>query len=218
MSRRCIDTVMMLCVIGLSACGGGQSSRTSPSDPFTQIAVSPMALSPLAGTNVLLLTVGLVVVGDSAHPLPEIDLRRSALLVAANATLDSALRRDGREVTWLGLEEQRRSARRNPTLGIEPDRLPTQYLFNARIERIPDPLWAQIRTLAAVSNARYVVVPAAVKIAGTPGALTAAFIMVLADARSGNVLARARAQGPAAATPEAALNLAAGTVVLAAIR
>jgi hypothetical protein len=172
-----------------------------------------MSVAPLAGTNVLVLTVGGLMVGDSAQPLPELDARRTALVDAANAALDSALRRDGREVTWLGLEEQRRAARRNPTLGIEPDHFATQYLFDPRVDRIPDPLWSQIRSLAAVSSARYVMVPAGVKIAGAPGALSAAYVMVLADARSGGVLARVRAQGRPAATPEAALALAAGTLL-----
>jgi hypothetical protein len=117
----------------------------------------------------------------------------------------------------MGLDEQRRIARRNPTLGLEPDNFATQYLFGSRVERIPDPLWAQVRSLAAMTSARYVVVPAAVRIAGAPGALTATYVMVLADARSGSVLARTRAVGRAAATPEAALTLAAGAVVLTAI-
>jgi len=38
--------------------------------------------------------------------------------------------------------------------------------------------------------------------------------VVLADARSGGVLARVRAQGGPAATPEAALALAAGTLIV----
>lgn len=172
-----------------------------------------MSVAPLAGTTVLLLTVGGLVIGDSAQPLPEVDLRRTALLEAANAVLDTALRRDGPEVTWLGLAEQRRVARRNPTLGIEPEHFATRYLFDPRIERIPDPLWGQVRTLAAVSSARYVMVPAGVKISGTPGALSASYVVVLADARSGNVISRVRAQGRPAATAEAALNLAAGTII-----
>lgn len=172
-----------------------------------------MSVRPLAGTNVLVLTVGGLVVGDSGRPLPEVDLRRTALIDAANAALDTALRRDGREVTWLGLDEQRRVARRNPTLGIQPEHFATQYLFDPRIDRIPDPLWSQVRTLAAVSSARYLMVPAGVKISGAPGALSAAYVMVLADARSGAVLARVRAQGGPAPTAEGALALAAGTLL-----
>jgi hypothetical protein len=199
--------------MGASACGGHHSRTAVPVDPFAQIAVIPISVGELAGTNVLILTAGALVAGDSAHPLTDLEVRRSALLAFANAALDSALRRDGREVNWLGLEEQRRAVRRNPTLGIEPDRFATQFLFDSRVEQIPDPLWSQVRWLAAVSNARYVFVPAAVKIGGATGALTASYIMVLADARTGRVMVRTRAQGGVAPTAEQALTLAAGTVI-----
>ena len=218
MSRRCRIAVTMVIGLAATACGGRPTRAVAPVDPFAQIEVSPVAVAQLAGTNVLLLTVGTLVIGDSVHGLPEIDVRRTALMAAANAALDTALRRDGREVTWLGLDDQRRAARRNPTLGIDPDRFATQYLFDPRVTQIPDPLWAQVRAMAAVSSARYVFVPAAVQIRGEPGALTAAFVMVLADARSGRVMIRTRAQGRPASTPEAALALAAGTVVASAIR
>jgi hypothetical protein len=201
-------------LFSLAACGGHRANKATPVDPFAQIGVIPLSLGELAGANVLVLTTGMIVIGDSTEPLPEIDVRRTALLAFANIALDSALRRDAREVTWLSVEVQRRAARRNPTLGIEPDHFATQYLFNPNVTRIPDPLWSQLRSLAAVSSARYVLAPAAVKLSGTAGALTASYVMVLADARSGSVLMRTRAVGHAAATPEAALTLAAGSVVV----
>ena len=203
MSRVCRNGVVMMSLLTIAACGHHQS-RVTPSDPFAQIAVSKLVVGSLAGSNVLLLTAGGLLVDDTTS---------NQLLGFANATLDSAVRRDAREVTWLGLEEQRRAARRNPTLGLDPDHFATQYLFDPRVDRIPDPLWAQVRSMAAVSSARYVVVPAGVKISGASGARTAAYIIVLADARSGSVLMRLRAQGAAAPTAEAALTLAAGTVI-----
>ena len=212
MSRRCINTVAMMSLILAAGCRG-RSNPVAPSDPFAQIAVSRIPVNSLAASNVLLLTAGVLVVGDSSSPLPEVDVRRTALLAAANATLDTAVRRDAREVIWLGVDDQRRIARRNPTLGLEPDHFATQLLFDPRINRVPDPLWSQVRSLAAVASARYVLVPAAVKIGGSAGALTASYVMVLADTRSGSVLARIRAQGAAAPTPEAALALAAGSVI-----
>ena len=193
---------MMLAISAVSC--GHRTSSVTPSDPFAQIAVSKLTVSSLAGTNVLLLTAGGLLVDDTAS---------NQLLAFANATLDSAVRRDAREVTWLGLDEQRRAARRNPTLGLEPDHFATQYLFSPQIDRIPDPLWAQVRSLAAVSSARYVLAPAGVKVSGAAGARVASYIMVLADARSGAVLMRMRAQGTPAATSEAALTSAAGTVI-----
>jgi len=196
------------------ACGGNQQATpTTPVDPFSAIEVGRLSLTALSGSNVLLLTAGGLVAGDSGQPLLALEPRRNELLQVANSALDTALRRDGREVTWMGLEEQRRIARRNPTLGIDPDRLSTVELFSAEVERVPDPLFGRLRTLAAMAGARYALAPAAVKIGGTPEAMNASYIIVLVDARSGGVLFRARASGGPAPTAEQALARAAGVVI-----
>ncbi len=213
MSSKCHNSVAIVAALLATACGGHQAARTAPADPFAQIPANPIAMASLTGANVLLLTVGTVVVGDTARPLVELEGRRTALLAAANAQLDTALRRDAREVTWMGLEEQRRAARRNPTLGVDPDRLGTAYLFDPSVDRVPDPLWAGVRTLAAVTDARFALVPAAVRIAGTPDSLVATYVVVIADTRTGTVLGRTRAVGRAQRTPEAALAAAAAALV-----
>jgi hypothetical protein len=162
---------------------------------------------------VLLLVVGGLSLGDSSGVLPDLEPRRAALLQEANATLDTAVRLNGRGVTWMGLEEQRRAARRNPTLGIDPDQFATSYLMGSTVDRIPDPLWGQVRSLGAITGSRFAVIPAAVRIAGTAGALTASYIVVVADVRTGSVMFRARAIGRPMASAEAALASAAGTVI-----
>jgi hypothetical protein len=194
-------------------CGGHRADRTHPTDPFVSVQVAPLPVGSLSGSNVLLLAVGGVVVGDSGSSLPELEGRRTALLESANAALDTAVRRDGREVNWMGLPEQRQAARRNPTLGLDPDRFATAYLVDAAAASVPDPLWGQIRSLAAITGARFAVVPPGVRIGGSSGALVASYIMVVADARTGAVIFRARATGRPAATPEAALASAAATVI-----
>jgi hypothetical protein len=182
-------------------------------DPFAAVPVSVVPVAAFAGANVLLLTVGGVIVGDSASPLPDLDARRTALLGAAYAALDTAVRRDAREVTWMGVEEQQRIARRNPTLGLEPDRFATAFVIGLKVDRVPDPLWGQVRTMAAMAGARYALVPAGVKLTGVPGALTATYVLVLADTRTGLVLWRGRVPGRPAASAEAALALAAGSAI-----
>jgi len=200
-------------LVAVTACGGHHASRVNPADPFAEIPVGAIPVTSLSGSNVLLLTVGGLALGDSAHPLDALEARRTALLEEANAALDTAVRRDGREVTWMGLEEQRRVARRNPTLGIEPDRFATALLLDEKLERVPDPLFAQMRTVAAITSARFALVPAVVRISGAPGALRAEFVIVIVDARTGQPLLRVRALGRPAATAEAALAVAAGTVI-----
>ena len=204
----------MMPLLALAACGGRKPSHTAPIDPFTAVAAGQLPVGTLGGTNVLLLAGGGVVVGDSAQPLPDLETRRSALLESANALLDSAVRRDGREVNWMGLEEQRRAARRNPTLGLEPDRFATSYLIGARMDKVPDPLFAQLRSMAAMTNARFAVVPAGVRITGTAGAYTASYILVVADARTGKIMLRIRTTGRPAATAEAALASAAAMAIV----
>ena len=212
---------MMLCncrfsvvtlAAAVAACGGG-TARTNPSDPFATIPISQLPVGSLSGSNVLVLVAGGVVLGDTAGPLTELEGQRTAILVTANEALDTALRRDARDVNWMGLQEQRRLARRNPTLGLDPDRLPTAYMAGPGVERVPDPLWSSIRTLSAVTGARYAIVPAAVRVTGREGAYVAEYVVVAADTRSGGVVYRGRALGRPAVDLRTAFASAAATLV-----
>src|SRR5512132_1898672 len=100
MSLYCRVTVVSMLLVSSAACAGHRPPA-SPVDPFAQIDVSRLAVAPLGGTNVLLLVAGGLVAGDSLHPMPDIEARRSAILGQAYAALDTAIRRDGREVNWL---------------------------------------------------------------------------------------------------------------------
>jgi hypothetical protein len=182
-------------------------------DPFEGIEVGQLPVGSLSGTNVLILVAGGVVLGDSTGTLPQLETERNAILDIANHALDTALRRDARDVNWMGLEEQRRAARRNPTLGLNPERLPTAYTAPASVERIPDPLWAQVRTLSAVTGARYAVIPAAVRVTGRDSAYVGEYVLVGADTRSGGVVFRARVLGRPAPTLRAAFAAASANLV-----
>jgi len=212
MSRNCLVGVATLS-LGVALGCRGHSDRAAPADPFTAVALSPVPVGAFAGANVLLLAVGGVIVGDSASPLPDLLARRTALVESAYAALDTAVRRDARAVTWMGLDEQRRLARHNPTLGLDPDRFATVFLIRPELDRIPDPLWEQVRTMAAVAGARYALVPAGVKLAGSPGAIVATYVLVLADTRTGMVLWRGRVSGLPAPSAESALASTAGFAI-----
>jgi hypothetical protein len=67
--------------------------------------------------------------------------------------------------------------------------------------------------MAAMSGARFALVPAGVRLAGGPGAIVATYVLVLADARTGLVLWRGRVSGPPAASAEAALASTAGFAI-----
>jgi len=156
--------------------------------------------------------VGVLLLGESAAQNPDLVRRHDSLTVAAGVALDSALRRGARSVRWLGLVEQRRALRMAPALGVEPERLETGALLGARVESMADPLWSELRALMGLTGARIAVAPAGVKIDRRGGAFTASYVLVMVDARTGQVAWRGRtdAQG---ATPEAALAAAAAATV-----
>jgi len=213
MYRRCRYSVSMMLLASVVGCPGSHSSHTSPNDPFTRVPVSPLPIASASGSSVLLLTLGGLVLGDSV-PVPELEPRRTQLTLAAYAALDTALRRDARDVDWQGLDEQLRTARRNPTLGLEPQRFPTAYLIEPAMTQVPDPIFAEMRTLAAITGARFAVIPAGARLKKATDGYLAEYVLVVADARTGNVMWRGRALGRPAATAEAALNSAAGTVII----
>src|SRR5262245_60105455 len=137
MYRRCRYGVSIVLVASVVGCPGQHTSHTSPNDPFSRIPVSPLPIASASGSRVLLLTLGGLVLGDTV-PLPEIEGQRTQLTAAAYAVLDTAVRRDAREVEWQGLDEQRYTVRRNPTLGLEPERFATAYVIEPSMDQIPD--------------------------------------------------------------------------------
>jgi len=201
-------------VASLLAVGCGRSPRlTAPEDPFQAIGIAPLPVDALAGSSVLLLPVGALVLSDSAALDAGLVARRFALAAAAGSSLDSAFRRGAPGVTWLGLAEQRRALRLAPAMGIDPARLETDYLLNPRVESLADPLWGQLRTMIALMSARTAVAPAGVRIDKHGDAFVAEYVLVLVDVRQGKVLGRGRMVGAPAATPEAALASGAAATV-----
>ena len=118
---------------------------------------------------------------------------------ALDAELAFALgERRGAEA-WALPEAVRRRVARNPTIGVDPDRLAYQGLLAApdRWEQIYEPLHGQLRTLAALFGTRYVVLPLALSvsppepgIAGckSEGAERGELLLALIDIRRSAVL------------------------------
>lgn len=192
---------------------GGHPRPTAPVDPFREVQLSPLPAGALAGSKVLLLPVGVVVLTDSASGDADLLARRFELKAVAEAVLDSALRRRAPGVTWLGLTEQRRALRMAPALGIEPARLETAYLLSTKVEALTDPLWAQLRTLMGMTDAQTALAPAGVRLDRRDGQYRAEYVLVLVDPRNGHVLGRGRTEGAPSPTPEAALASAAAAAV-----
>lgn len=182
-----------------------------PSDPLATIGVSQIPAGPLAGSSVLLFPLGGILFGDSVSAE---SVRRAELLDRAVVVVDSAVRRDGRGITWQGLAEMRATIRRSPAVGIvDPAGVPTAFLLAERVEAVPDPLWSSLRALAALSGARMALIPVAVRLDGSRGAVRASYVFALLDTRLGQLVWRGRVSGPAAPTAETALIAAAAIAV-----
>ena len=71
---------------------------------------------------------------------------------------------------WILPSELEKTAQRNPTLGLKPDRLAYSPLLVPIDDRkyIPEPLHTELRTMAALYDTRYVVVPLRITVEEEP--------------------------------------------------
>ncbi len=180
---------VLLCVgalAGSAACsarptGAPAAPTASASTAFASLANLDVLFAPVqrAGTDAAL--------GWPASP-PEAEIRRHADSVLAAVLGDRGLA--GR---WTFAEAVRRLARRNPTYTSDPDRLAITGL--ARVQpgdRVPEPLASELRGLIALTEARHVIVPLAVRYVPVSGAASgtghAVLLLALVDARASQLL------------------------------
>lgn len=83
---------------------------------------------------------------------------RRDLLERMDAELSFALEGDERAAAWTSPRAVRRLAVRNPVLDVDPRHLAVDALPEAG-EKLPDALHGQLRGLAALADARYVLLP-----------------------------------------------------------
>lgn len=185
-------------LMGLVACSApAQTPKVAPAPA--------LLLAPLAGQPIPVLPITYVVADSGVSP--QLPAGLQPRLAWADSLVGEALLGRGPEVSWLLPEELRRIARRAPGTVSNPDRMGQALLRSDGLKRIPDPLFSQLRSLAAMSNARQVMVPAAVRFTRVAEGVRAEVVLVLADARSGALLWRSTPYA-IAATPDAALSAA----------
>ncbi len=127
----------------------------------------------------------------------------------ADSIVGEAFESRGPEVQWVLPPALRSAVRRAPTMLPPPDKLGQAILRSSRVDRVPDPLRIHLRALAALTNSRMIMVPAAVRFSNVAGGVQAEVDFVLADARNGSVVWRSRPTA-VADTPAEALRLATG--------
>jgi hypothetical protein len=112
---------------------------------------------PASGTSALVLPL------QDVEPLPSGRwpggaAARSAVLERFGAEIDFAVEAGDRGPDWVGPRELRAVARRNPMLGVDPDRLAAGGLPAVGGD-LPGALHGQLRELAAATGARFALLP-----------------------------------------------------------
>lgn len=205
-THRAVRLAATLLFVALPACAQATKEGKEPKTP----PAPALLLSPLAGQSIPVLPVTYLVVDSAAGSGMPTDLH--SRLRWADSLIGEVLQMRGPEVTWLLGDELRRIARRAPGTVNDPDKMGQAMLRADGLKRIPDPLFSQMRMLAALTNGRQVMVPAAVRFQTVPGGIRAEVVLVLADARSGALLWRSTPFA-IAATPSAALAAAVARIL-----
>jgi hypothetical protein len=186
-------------VLFVVAARGGKSA---PAQTPTPAPTAPLPTAGIASTRVPVLPLTLIAAEDSLGWQTVLGNRQAAL-AAADSVIGTLIRARSPEVNWVLPDELRREARRSPTFATNPDQMGTSLLRVEKLEMVPDPLRAELRTLVALADARYALVPAALIYRRSTGSAdgrtaTAELTVVLVDARLGRIGWRtvARGDGP----------------------
>ncbi|HWA40706.1 MAG TPA: hypothetical protein VG712_03790 [Gemmatimonadales bacterium] len=196
--HKSLSLLVLAAVVG---CGGGASQTPEPPKPSPLLNV-PMATPVLAGQRVAVLPLTLAV--------PDLALARDTLLGSrarvlpwADSLIGEALLGRAPEVTWVLPAELRRAARRAVGFATDPDHMGHAILRDPLFKVVPDPLRSQIRTLVALVDARYALVPASLVFLQEPAGVKAELNLVIVDARTGTPGWRSVATGSGADASEA---------------
>jgi hypothetical protein len=197
---------------GANAEGAGAGAAATA--PAPRPAGQPLA--SLAGERVVVVPAQRLRADTLADAAPA--GANSAFLHALDSLVGAQLAERG--VAWPTPADVERAARRNPTYSPDPHRLAVNALLAGRRPpqdgAVADPLASQLRTIVALSDARYVVVPSEVRVErDAAGAARAVLRLVLVDARAaqlrwaGDVASEPAAAAAPVLSPAAAATLAA---------
>ena len=179
------NSLSLLALALVTGCGGKQQETPKQPEPSPYLN-RPLATPALAGQKVAVLPLTLAV-PDAALSDDSLIGRRTRVLAWADSLLGEALQARAPEVTWVLPPELRRAARRASGIAPEPDRMGHAILRDPSFKIVPDPLRSQLRTLTALVDARYVLVPAtAVFLKEPDGRVKIEMMLVLVDSRTGD--------------------------------
>ena len=203
-----------LVLLAVLNCGGKKKVDDKPT-PENLPPTAPLPTAGLAGQRVALTPLTPVGAEDSLH-LDSLVNNRRATLNKSDSIIGALLTGRAPEVTWIGPEELRHTARRAPGVATDPDQMGTAFLRAERLIDVPDPLRYQLRTLVGLAGGRYAMIPGGLVFRRRPGRtdVTAELSIVMVDTRVGRVgwrtVARADADDPWSALIKAVKNLTPG--------
>jgi hypothetical protein len=202
----------MLSLAGLAACGGHPAETTPPPKPKPIVAALALNTFPLSGEAVAVVPLNFLFFVDSTTPPPVLADRAKSLLWA-DSLIGLELEMRGSEVKWVLPPALRKIALRSPGVASDPDRMGQAVMRDHELKVVPDPLRSSLRSLTALAGGRHALIPAALIFTSVPDTgFRAELSMVMADARTGDVVYRTLATGTGH-TPEQALGAAMATVL-----
>ena len=174
-------------VAALPACRAAKPPAMSAPPPVAR------PLAPFTGQRVAVLPAQRLRPADSAAWGAQVPAPRAYLGVVDSA-LAAALGERGLSAAWALPVDVIRSAKRNVTYAADPYALAVNPLLPSRrpaaTPDIPDPLATQLRTLVALNDARYALVPVELRFerqGGPTGAGRAVLRVAMLDARSARI-------------------------------
>ena len=135
----------------LTCCTGQTDSSIEPD-------TAPLPTAGIAGQEVTVYPLTLVVSEESLNWAELLQPRREAL-DRADSLIGAFLTERAPEVAWVLPPALRRAAGRAPGMLANPDQIGTA-LLRSPMERVPDPLRSQLRTLTGIAGGRHALIPA----------------------------------------------------------
>ncbi len=180
-------------VAGLATLMLGCASGRAPEAGQGMGSGSVLALTPLgsmAGHPVLVLPVqrNVIVIDQTLDQAAAMDGWK--FLAALDDSITSALSTRGLGGVWTFAQAITASARRNGGLVADPHALAAgslQRLVSAGDDPLSEPLPSQIRSLVALRDGRYAILPAAVRFSDHPGGTRGTLVVYLVDSRTARI-------------------------------
>jgi hypothetical protein len=173
--------------------------------PAAALAQNAAPLAPYAGVKVAVVPVQFFK-GDSSFATPVGPVLRAQF----DTLLSTALEEHGLKGMWATPAEVIRAGRRNITYAGDPSNLGAFSVRNGvqkKEAQVPDPLASSLRRVAALHDARYVLLPAELFVVPGKGSASIAVRLILIDTRLNQPLWQAELVGEPAAKFSPALLL-----------